>query len=553
MNTPVSIWNAITHRPSRRLVPACIGLVCLLLWTGIADARVGGGGSFSGGGGGGSSSGGGGGGGGWSGGGGSSGGGDGAFLHWLIVEHPVIGIPLIIAFIIFQFLRWMAQQQEEQYSSVRSRSASSARPSRAAPSRTLATPKPVARKDRPTGPVRDNTLALRAVQSRVNQIRRYDPNFSEILFMDFAYALYAQVQEARGRGETENYSPYLSKSVMQRLDVLTIGSGRLKEVRGVIVGAAHIQEISSPHKKTTTIKVHFETNYTELRETARLSENTYYCEEVWSFTRLTEVLSPSPDKIARIGCPSCGSALERQPDGACQHCGVRMTAGKYHWMVNGLDVINRESRGPLLTSDVPEVGTNLPTVVQPNYRSAREEFGAAHPDFSWQRTEVRFRHIFDELQAAWTSLEWERARPFESDQLFQFHQFWIHEYQSQKLRNVLEDIEIERLQPVRMKSDAFFDAITVRIWASMKDYTVDSSNRIQCGDPRKQRQFTEYWTFMRRRGVKESEAKDSNCPNCSATLKINMAGVCEYCDSKVTNGEFDWVLSRIEQDEAYVG
>jgi len=32
-----------------------------------------------------------------------------------------------------------------------------------------------------------------------------------------------------------------------------------------------------------------------------------------------------------------------------------------------------------------------------------------------------------------------------------------------------------------------------------------------------------------------------------------MAGVCEYCHGKITSGEFDWVLSRIEQDEAYKG
>ena len=30
---------------------------------------------------------------------------------------------------------------------------------------------------------------------------------------------------------------------------------------------------------------------------------------------------------------------------------------------------------------------------------------------------------------------------------------------------------------------------------------------------------------------------------------INQAGSCDYCDAHVTAGEFDWVLSRIEQDE----
>ena len=37
------------------------------------------------------------------------------------------------------------------------------------------------------------------------------------------------------------------------------------------------------------------------------------------------------------------------------------------------------------------------------------------------------------------------------------------------------------------------------------------------------------------------------------TLKISMAGSCEYCQAHVTAGEFDWVLSKIEQDDTYRG
>jgi predicted amidophosphoribosyltransferase len=44
------------------------------------------------------------------------------------------------------------------------------------------------------------------------------------------------------------------------------------------------------------------------------------------------------------------------------------------------------------------------------------------------------------------------------------------------------------------------------------------------------------------------------CPSCGAPLdRINMAGTCEYCGSHLTRGEFDWVLSKIEQDESYRG
>jgi hypothetical protein len=32
-----------------------------------------------------------------------------------------------------------------------------------------------------------------------------------------------------------------------------------------------------------------------------------------------------------------------------------------------------------------------------------------------------------------------------------------------------------------------------------------------------------------------------------------MAGHCEHCEAHITAGEFDWVLSRVEQDESYQG
>ena len=187
------------------------------------------------------------------------------------------------------------------------------------------------------------------------------------------------------------------------------------------------------------------------------------------------------------------------------------------------------------------------------YRLQRERFEGDNPGFSWPRTEQRFRDIFLELQQAWTTRDWERARPHETDNLFQSHRYWIEEYRRQDLTNVLKNIRIEDLIPVKITQDAFYDAITVRIFAAFIDYTVDGSGKTVCGSSSRERRFSEYWTFIRRKGVKESDRAAANCPNCGADLKINMAGICEYCESKVTRGDFDWVLSRIEQDESYAG
>ncbi len=49
-------------------------------------------------------------------------------------------------------------------------------------------------------------------------------------------------------------------------------------------------------------------------------------------------------------------------------------------------------------------------------------------------------------------------------------------------------------------------------------------------------------------------AGQGRCPNCGAPIgSIDVAGKCRSCNAKVTRGDFDWVLSRIEQDEVYQG
>ena len=52
---------------------------------------------------------------------------------------------------------------------------------------------------------------------------------------------------------------------------------------------------------------------------------------------------------------------------------------------------------------------------------------------------------------------------------------------------------------------------------------------------------------------KEPKAPHRVCPNCGAPLEINQVGECRYCRAAVTSGRFDWVLSRIEQEDEYTG
>ena len=104
-------------------------------------------------------------------------------------------------------------------------------------------------------------------------------------------------------------------------------------------------------------------------------------------------------------------------------------------------------------------------------------------------------------------------------------------------------------------TDAWLESVTVRIFARMRDWTEDASGKVVGGSRSEDRIFSEYWTFIRTAGKPaRPRAELESCPSCSAPLdKVNESGVCGYCDAKITGGDFDWVLSAIDQDESYRG
>ncbi|HEY0386398.1 MAG TPA: TIM44-like domain-containing protein, partial [Pyrinomonadaceae bacterium] len=405
------------------------------------------------------------------------------------------------------------------------------------------------------------TLGLEAPSRRggftqeFNQLRRFDPNFSEIIFTDFCYALYARAHEARGRGreQLDLLSPYLSDEARRTL--LGINPPNLQAVVGIIVGSMQVSSVQGLATPVVQISIDFETNYTELvADAARPREMTYYVRERWLLERKRDVLSPTPAQAIALHCPRCGAALEKNTQGACAFCGAKIESGEFQWYVRSVQLLSREARGPLLTSDVPEVGTDYPTVFQPGLHNIQQSFQHNHPEFVWPEFEARVRLIFTELQAAWSSLDWERARPHETDSIFQMHRYWIEEFKRQGLRNALDQSRITAMQPVKIKEDTFYNAITLRIFAEGYDYTVDQTGKVVSGSKRRMRRWSEYWTFIRNRNAKPTHSRaDLNCPNCGAPLKVNTTGICEYCRGKITSGEFDWVLSKIEQDESYAG
>jgi uncharacterized Zn finger protein (UPF0148 family) len=510
-----------------RAAPYVLLAASILLFAVSVWARPGGGQSFGGGSRGGGSVG-----GGSRGGGGGGGGGDCSFgvdlvlfLLELTFEHPAIGVPIDLVILgVIVVAVWQKGQKGSSWSTspgVMQTAAAAQAAVRPRPSRAV-------RRD------------LRAT------VTRNDPDFSLVLFEDFLYALYAAAHEARGKNQLAQLAPYLAPGAVPALS----RRPDLTEVRTVVIGALRYLGVEGFGQSPVTVTVQLEANYTEV---SAGGEQTYYVVEDWRLTRRPGARSRPPEKASVIGCPNCGAPLTALRGNQCGYCQQIVDTGAFDWMVTGVQVRDREARPPQLTSDTVEAGNDLPTVVDPDAAFRLQALTARDPAFQWPRLLARVALIHAELQPAWSTLEWSRARPFVSDQLFQMLAYWIESYKRSHLRNVTERTRITGIDLASVVSDRYYDAITVRLRATGLDYTVTDDGKVVSGSKTRERLYSEYWTLIRGSGAHSRDVAGNACPNCGAPLVINMTGNCTHCNAKVTSGEFDWVLSRIEQDEAYSG
>ena len=490
----------------RRRATAVVSGAAVLIATASAYARVGGGGGYSGGGG--------------------SGGGDGGdagvvfalvrLLLWLVFAHPIIGIPVVIVVVIV--LVNMAKSGAFQRS------------------------------------VRENPTVFRQpgpllrAPANLTPVRSTDPFFSEPVFADFVQLVYARAQEARGTGRRETLEAWMSR---EAIDKLFADRVNLDSVTEIVFGATRIVQAATENG-FVRLDVEIAANVSETRAGTRAQ---VLCDERWSFRRKAGVRSPAPAQMRALGCAGCGSTLEPKADGTCVSCGVPRRGGLTHWEVGGIPYANRRPlSAPELDVDLGggvERGTELATVFDPRFPAAKRAFEGSHPDHAWPVFEERVRTAFLALQEAWSTKRWDRARAYETDALFQAHRFWMERYTAFGLVNRVERATVTRVVPARIDVDAFYESITVRIFAQALDWTEDAAGNVVGGSKTAPRAFSEYWTFLR--AIPGTVAAPSSCPSCGAPLAPGGgATVCASCGGKLVGGAFDWVASRIEQDDAYV-
>ena len=185
-----------------------------------------------------------------------------------------------------------------------------------------------------------------------------------------------------------------------------------------------------------------------------------------------------------------------------------------------------------------------------NTISVSEQIRQIDPEFSSDNFLAWSREVFLKIQQAWTDRNWKVIRPFESNELFNIHNSQLNEYIKNHKINVVEKINISNATLREFRQDGDKEVLVVELHAVMRDYVIDEkTKKVLESNPNKDWYMKYLMTFNRKKGVLTkagtSNKSTTNCPNCGAPTEITSSGQCEYCDSVITTGEHDWVLSDI--------
>lgn len=168
------------------------------------------------------------------------------------------------------------------------------------------------------------------------------------------------------------------------------------------------------------------------------------------------------------------------------------------------------------------------------------------PAFNLEEFKATASNNWLKVQEAWESRDWTTIRPIESNDLFERHNQQLKEFIDKDWYPHLDEQSVNEVEVVDRNLTDSYESLTVKLSASLIDYTTDAGDNIVRGS-QSERRFRDYkLVFIRTAGMTTEIAggqATTNCPNCSAPTAVTSSGQCEYCKSVITNGDYGWALN----------
>ncbi len=187
--------------------------------------------------------------------------------------------------------------------------------------------------------------------------------------------------------------------------------------------------------------------------------------------------------------------------------------------------------------NLPDRTTQIETIIKQN-----------DPNFSSFDFVTFAKEVYIDVQTAWCNRDLTPVRPVMHENLYNTTARQVQSKIDQGVVYHYESIAINTAYLTSYAKDSQFEYLTCYLNARMIDYQVDEkTGNIIRGDKSTRWDMRYKMKFVRSVGaVTKTETgamNGHNCPNCGAPLEITSTGICEYCGSVVTTGQYSWVLT----------
>jgi tellurite resistance protein len=485
----------------RQILCWTIVLSILFILTDELMARAGGGGGFR------------------SRGGGGNGGGDGGglviliyFLIRLAIQHPVIGVPLLIVVVVLFILGGKKGHS-------------------AHVSHTIS--KTYRKYDTQHTAIAENSLQER------------DPGFNREAFLERIKNGFSQIQNGWANQDMKPVRHLISDGIYERFSLqfeLQKASMIRNEMKDIQILNAEIADIEfdqffdTIHVRVTASAA----DYFVKTDNGKTVSGSKYAEkftEYWSFLR-----RPGAQTLAKPGliegfCPNCGDALNMADCTVCPSCKALINSGEYDWVLTEI------------TQPAEWSQHNRRTV------PGLEQLLAKDPAFNIQHIEDKASVMFYRFIAARFFAETNYLVKMASPEyiksnatMFKALDGGKHEFYADAAIGTVEVVEItnavenDGMDQVRLKIKWAAHLIKANVPSFMAPRY--DSNGI----------YNSEFILSRLASVTSSTKNiltSAHCPSCGAPESRNTNGACEYCQTPLNDGSSGWVLSKVGRFTGY--
>lgn len=454
---------------------------------------------------------------------GSHGGGDDAsgFILWLLIrlclEHPVIGIPLLIVFAIG-------------YTMYQRNTNPGRRTQRAL--------------DRAEGASRTR-IQQGASSGWENALRLKDPDFRRPMLYAHARELFAQVQEAWFQRDLSKVRPFLSDATYQRLtaQLELLDSQGVRdaitdvEVRDVaMIGLEQNEFFDTVHLRITASTRDTDVLATTSDEDARAAARKAAPEqfiEIWSFVRKPGAKTRMAQDVAHGKCPNCGAPFSGGATNNCEFCKAVVNSGNYDWTL-------------------AEITQSVEYVPGHTRVDGLMQARASDEALNLEMLEDRASLVFWKWIRAQSHHEPREMMKLATPTFVQSLQTEFKRLDSQRMRRVFLECAVGGVNTrlLRNNVDGRDEAHVEIRWSSKAGFVQNGKvpGNLQTLPQRS------VFTLVRQSGAKtpaQNGMSTNRCPNCNAPLTDTLTTTCDYCGAELSSGAQDWVLDSALTFEAW--